>query len=278
MKKIVSLDESVIFCMLASALAAVPKWSMWLQITSAILSIIILVKKKGLLYKCISIAVLLDALYEIASYLILRFSFGEQTFFPGIVNPNLVYGIGVFAVILIPILFLAWSAFKGSRNIVSALFLTSPVIIALSKNGAFLVFISLLCTAFVYDTEDRVLKKMSFVLVPLSLLSSINLILTENDFSYEYMYSIFGRIGIFLTLSCYAIIIALFAVLLRKANNSLKNICIPAIIGGVCLLSSMINDGTYRDVVSIVHFFGYMSFAYAFYSFHNILSSKSWEK
>lgn len=264
--------------MLASALAAVPKWAIWLQIAAVVISIILFYTKKGLLYKCVSIAVLLDALYEIAANYILRYSFVDHTFLSEIENPNLVYGIGVFAAILFPILFLVWTAYKGSRNIVSVLFLVSPFLIAISKDGAFLVFISLLCTALVCDTEDNILKKISFVLVPLSLLSGINFILTENDFSYEYMYSIFGRMEMFLTLSCYAIIIALFAVLLHKTKNTLKKICVPAIIGGACLLSSMINDGTYRDIVSVVHFFGYMSFAYAFYSFHNILSSKSWEK
>ena len=278
MKKFLSLDESVTFCMLASALAAVPKWEMWVQIAAAFLSIILLFTKKGMLYKYVSAAVFLDALYEIAVNYILKYSFVYHTFLSEIENPNLVYTIGVFVVIFLPILFLAWTAYKRHQDGAPWLLLASPLLIALSKDGAFLISVSLLSMTLIYETKDNVLKKILFILVPLSMLSGINLILADYDFRYEYMCSIFGRIGIFITLSCYAVIIALFVVLLRKANNSLKNICIPAIIGGVCLLSSMINDGTYRDIVSMVHFFGYMSFAYAFYGLYNILNSKLWEK
>lgn len=265
--------------MLASALAAVPKWEMWVQIAVAVLSIILFFTKKGMLYKYISIAVFLDALYEIAAtYYILKFSFVDHTLLSEIENPNLVYALGVFVAIFLPILFLAWTTYKRHRDGALWLLLASPFLIALSKDGAFLIFVSLLSMTLIYETKDNVLKKTLFILVPLSMLSGINLILADYDFRYEYMYSIFGRIGIFFTLSCYAVIIALFVELLRKTNNSLKNICIPAIIGGVCLLSSMISDGTYRDIVSVVRFFGYASFMYAFYSFYNILNSKLWGK
>ena len=279
MKKFLSLDESVTFCMLASALAAVPKWEMWVQIAVAVLSIILFFTKKGMLYKYVSIAVFLDALYEIAAtYYILKFSFVDHTLLSEIENPNLVYALGVLVAIFLPILFLAWTTYKRHRDGALWLLLASPFLIALSKDGAFLIFVSLLSMTLIYETKDNVLKKTLFILVPLSMLSGINLILADYDFRYEYMYSIFGRIGIFFTLSCYVVIIALFVILLRKTNNSLKNICIPAIIGGVCLLSSMISDGTYRDIVSVVRFFGYASFMYAFYSFYNILNSKLWGK
>jgi hypothetical protein len=232
-----------------------------------------------MLYKYVSIAVLLDALYEIAAnYYILKYSFVDHSLVSEIENPNLVYALGVFFVIFLPILFLAWTAYKRHRDGAPWILLASPFLIALSKDGAFLIFVSLLSMTLICETKDNELKKILFILVPLSMLSGVNLILADYDFRYAYMYSIFGRIGIFVTLSCYAVIIALFVVLLRKANNSLKNICIPAIIGGVCLLSSMISDGTYRDIVSIGHFFGYMSFAYAFYGLYNILNSKLWEK
>lgn len=278
MKKILSLEESVTFCMLASALAVVPKWEMWIQIAAAVLSMILLFTKKGMLYKYVSTAVFLDALYEFAANYILRYSFVDHTLLSEIENQNLVYALGVFVAIFLPILFLAWTAYKRHRDGAPWLLLASPFLIALSKDGAFLIFVSLLCMTLIYETKDNVLKKIFFILVPLSMLSGINIILADYDFRYEYMYSIFGRIGIFFTLSCYAVIIALFVVLLRKTSNSLKNICIPAIIGGVCLLSSMISDGTYRDIVSVVRFFGYTSFMYAFYSFYNILNSKLWEK
>lgn len=278
MKKILSLEESVTFCMLASALAVVPKWEMWIQIAAAVLSIILLFTKKGMLYKYVSTAVFLDALYEIAVNYIFRYSFVDHTLLSEIENPNLVYALGVFVAIFLPVLFLAWTAYKRHRDGAPWLLLASPFLIALSKDGAFLIFVSLLCMTSIYETKDNVLKKIFFILVPLSMLSGVILILADYGFRYEYMYSTFGRIGIFFTLSCYAVIIALFVVLLRKTSNSLKNICIPAIIGGVCLLSSMISDGTYRDIVSVVRFFGYTSFMYAFYSFYNILNSKLWEK
>ena len=278
MKKILSLDESVTFCMLASALAVVPKWEMWIQIAAAVLSIILIFTKKGMLYKYVSTAVFLDALYEIAVNYIFRYSFVDHTLLSEIENPNLVYALGVFVAIFLPVLFLAWTAYKRHRDGAPWLLLASPFLIALSKDGAFLIFVSLLCMTSIYETKDNVLKKIFFILVPLSMLSGVILILADYGFRYEYMYSTFGRIGIFFTLSCYVVIIALFVVLLRKANNSLKNICIPAIIGGVCLVSSMINDGTYRDIVSMVHFFGYISFTYALYSFYNILNSKLWGK
>ena len=264
--------------MLASALAVVPKWEMWIQIAAAVLSIILIFTKKGMLYKYVSTAVFLDALYEIAANYILKYSFVDHTLLSEIVNQNLVYALGVFVAIFLPILFLAWTAYKRHRDGAPWLLLASPFLIAMSKDGAFLIFVSLLCMTLIYETKDNVLKKIFFILVPLSMLSGVNLILADYDFRYEYMYSIFGRIGIFFTLSCYVVIIALFVILLRKTNNSLKNICIPAIVGGVCLLSSMINDGTYRDIVSMVHFFGYISFTYAFYSFYNILNSKLWGK
>lgn len=278
MKKILSLEESVTFCMLASALAVVPKWEMWIQIAAAVLSIILLFTKKGMLYKYVSTAVFLDALYEIAVNYIFRYSFVDHTLLSEIENPNLVYALGVFVAIFLPVLFLAWTAYKRHRDGAPWLLLASPFLIALSKDGAFLIFVSLLCMTSIYETKDNVLKKIFFILVPLSMLSGVILILADYGFRYEYMYSTFGLIGIFFTLSCYVVIIALFVVLLRKANNLLKNICIPAIIGGVCLLSSMINDGTYRDIVSMVHFFGYISFTYAFYSFYNMLNSKLWGK
>ena len=278
MKKILSLDESVTFCMLASALAVVPKWEMWIQIAAAVLSIILLFTKKGMLYKYVSTAVFLDALYEIAANYILKYSFVDHTLLSEIENQNLVYALGVFVAIFLPILFLAWTAYKRHRDGAPWLLLASPFLIALSKDGAFLIFVSLLCMTLIYETKDNVLKKIFFILVPLSMLSGVILILADYGFRYEYMYSTFGRIGIFFTLSCYVVIIALFVVLLRKANNSLKNICIPAIIGGVCLLSSMIDDGAYIEIVSMVHFFGYISFTYAFYSFYNILNSKLWGK
>ena len=188
--------------MLASALAAVPKWEMWVQIAVAVLSIILFFTKKGMLYKYISIAVFLDALYEIAAtYYILKFSFVDHTLLSEIENPNLVYALGVFVAIFLPILFLAWTTYKRHRDGALWLLLASPFLIALSKDGAFLIFVSLLSMTLIYETKDNVLKKTLFILVPLSMLSGINLILADYDFRYEYMYSIFGRLGIFFTLS-----------------------------------------------------------------------------